>query len=206
MLVKICGLKDRINIEQVLSHKPEMAGFIFYEKSPRFVGYEPLFTQFVYGLHNVKKVGVFVNTSFDQLLETSKAFGLDYVQLHGNESADDCNTISRQISVIKAFRMDEDFNFKILAEYEGCCSYFLFDTNTSNYGGSGKKFNWKLLENYKGSTPFILSGGIGPEDNEQLKQIIHPAFAGIDLNSRFEIEPGIKNIDLIKKFIHEIRN
>ncbi len=206
MLVKVCGLKDRMNIEQVLSNEPAMTGFIFYEKSPRFVGYEPLFTQFVYGLHNVKKVGVFVNAPHDQLLETSKAFGLDYVQLHGNEPADDCNAISRQIKVIKAFRIDEDFDFKILTEYEGYCSYFLFDTNTSNYGGSGQKFNWKLLENYRGSTPFILSGGIGPEDNDQLKQFIHPAFAGIDLNSKFEIEPGIKNIDLIKKFIDEIRN
>ena len=126
---------------------------------------------------------------------------MDYIQFHGNEDVGFCQQASGNFKIIKAFRVDEKFDFEQTKHYEDFCKYFLFDTNTKSYGGSGKKFNWDILHKYNGNIPFILSGGIQPEDYQIIKEVNHPGFAGIDLNSGFELSPGIKDIKKLKPFL-----
>ena len=126
------------------------------------------------------------------------------MQLHGDENISFVKVISKKIPVIKAFRLDEKFDFEQLSDFENYCSYFLFDTKDKLYGGTGKKFNWEILQKYSGNTPFLLSGGISPGDAARINQVNHPKFEGIDINSGFEKKPGIKNIDHIKKFLNQI--
>ncbi|MEM7037774.1 MAG: tryptophan synthase subunit beta, partial [Bacteroidota bacterium] len=138
--------------------------------------------------------------SLDTILEKTELYGLDYVQLHGDESPGFCAAVDGFVPVIKAFRVGEGFDFEALGKYEAACSYFLFDTKGKNYGGNGTKFDWDLLNGYAGSTPFLLSGGIGPEDAEIVRAFEHPRMAGVDLNSGFEMEPGLKDIAKVKEF------
>lgn len=193
-------MRDNENIEELLLLKPDYVGFIFYEKSKRCVGVVPevLFPE------NVKKVGVFVNESLEIILSRIKDFNLDLVQLHGDESPEFCNDINKVIPVIKAFGVDEAFDFSILDAFKNGCTYFLFDTKTINRGGSGKSFNWGVLKEYNGEVPFFLSGGISREDIEKIKGFKHPQLHAIDINSCFETEPAFKNIQLIKEFKNEL--
>ncbi len=200
MFIKVCGINNLENFhflenQEKISH----IGFIFYDKSPRFSQISlPLLPK------TKKRVGVFVNSTFAEIIEISKKFSLDSIQLHGNESPELCEKLAENFEVIKVFQIDENFDFKSTEGFENKGNYFLFDTKTENYGGSGKQFPWQLLEKYCGKTPFILSGGINPSSAEEIKKISHSKFAGIDLNSVFEILPGEKNQALISTFLNEL--
>jgi phosphoribosylanthranilate isomerase len=196
MKVKVCGINDldaMANLEKIGSI--DFLGFIFYEESKRFVKIT---------LPEIKvknRVGVFVNETESFIKEKIKQYDLDFVQLHGNESPEFCRRIKKNIPVIKAFGVDSNFAFSILNQFVDAVDYFLFDTKTEIHGGSGLKFNWNLLANYTLTTPFFLSGGISPNDVSDIKKLSHPAFYGLDLNSGFELEPGIKDVEKVNTFI-----
>ncbi|RQO29817.1 N-(5'-phosphoribosyl)anthranilate isomerase [Taibaiella sp. KBW10] len=206
MEIKICGLCHTENIQSVVDLRPDYIGFIFYPGSKRYLAYEAAKAKYIAGIQHIAKTGVFVNAGLSLILETAKVYGLDYIQLHGSEDPLLCATLSRAYPVIKAFSMHPEFDFRVLSAYEASCRHYLFDTATAGYGGSGQQFDWGLLEQYTLSKPFFLSGGIGPEQAAVLKRFQHPGFKAIDLNSRFEEQPGLKNISLLNKFIYEIRN
>lgn len=197
MLIKVCGLKNPDQVA-IISKHVDFVGFIFYANSKRFVeSSSPSF--------GAKKTGVFVNEIPQTVLKTARLEKLDAVQLHGNEKPEECAEIYNQLKVIKAFGIHENFNFQELEEYENYVDFFLFDTKSPLKGGSGKQFDWTILKNYKGKTPFFLSGGITPESLNAIRQFEHNKLAGIDLNSRFETEPGIKDIELLNTFLDEFR-
>ena len=204
-VIKICGMKYPENIAQVAALKPDFMGFIFYPKSPRYA--EPLNVAALNALpKSIKKIGVFVNENLENILTIAAKYNLDGLQLHGTELVDMCARLKKAgYVVIKAFPIADAYNFRVTKDYEGACDYFLFDTKTDAYGGSGLKFNWGMLEEYKGETPFLLSGGIAGDDAEAILKIEHPKFAGIDLNSKFEEKPGLKNVSLLNGFLTEIR-
>lgn len=208
MKVKICGLNDPENLKAIQIFNPDLLGFIFYEKSPRCLDLNRMEKPIQELESSAKKVGVFVDAPIDQILAYSQLLGLDYCQLHGDESLDYLRTIKATgLKIIKVFRIGKAGMKKHqLDAFDGLCDYFLFDTNTKNFGGSGKKFDWAIINQYKGNTPFILSGGIGPEDAALIEQVDHPMFAGIDLNSRFESGPGIKNTDSLNQFFTALKN
>ena len=205
MLLKICGLKYTENILAVAALKPDFMGFIFYPKSPRYA--EPLDSRVLAALPaTIKKIGVFVNEDIENILTIAYKYKLDGLQLHGSELVDMCRKLKKLgYIIIKAFPIAEAYNFKVTKSYEGVCDYFLFDTKTEAYGGSGVKFNWQMLKEYTGETPFLLSGGIAADDAEAIQKIEHPKFAGIDLNSKFEDKPGLKNISVLKEFIRNFK-
>ena len=190
-------MRDKENISGLLALKPDYIGFIFYTQSKRFVADFPQ----IEIPSSVKKVGVFVNEIIEEIIEKANQHTLDFVQLHGNETPEFCSALSaKNIKIIKAFSVDENFYFSATKPFEKCVSLFLFDTKGNNYGGNGIKFNWELLQNYTGKTPFLLSGGISKNDAAEIKKFKHPSFLGIDINSGFELEPGLKNIKEIKEF------
>lgn len=207
MKIKICGMAQPSNIEQVARLKPDMMGFIFYEKSKRYIGkLDPsMINNQLFS--NIKKVGVFVNAKLSTVFALVDTYGLDMVQLHGNETPEYCDAIfSSQIRVIKAFGIEPGFDFQQLANYQGACNYTLFDTKIGNQsGGTGQKFNWEIIQNYTLATPFLLSGGIGPNDAENVLKFHHPKFWGIDINSKFEDAPAFKNISNLEIFMQKIR-
>ncbi|MFA5297742.1 MAG: phosphoribosylanthranilate isomerase [Lutibacter sp.] len=197
MKIKVCGMRDSKNISELMTLKPDFIGFIFYDKSLRNV---TDFPQIEIPL-STKKVGVFVNETIEHIVKKVNQYQLDFVQLHGKETITYCEKLALQkIKTIKAFSVDEQFDFSVVKPFEKHVSLFLFDTKGKNYGGNGIKFNWDLLQKYKGKTPFLLSGGITKNEVEEIKKFKHPAFLGIDINSGFEIEPGLKNTDEIKEF------
>jgi phosphoribosylanthranilate isomerase len=204
--IKICGMRDPENISGVASALPDFMGFIFYPKSKRFVGDEFSAKTVQIVPESVKKVGVFVDELPEKVMEICKKLELDVAQLHGNETPEYCREIRNSgLTVFKAFSVDEQFEFSQLEAYSGVCDYFLFDTKGHLPGGTGQKFNWQLLENYKSDVPFFLSGGIGPDDLEAIRHFSHPRWRGIDVNSGFEIEPALKNLEKVIRFIEEIR-
>ena len=206
MKIKVCGLKDQEQINVLdQNNQIEFLGFIFYSKSKRFFDQLPIFTK------NSKRVGVFVNEEIDKIIDIASYHQLDYIQLHGDEDVVYCRKLMNQImmtnqklSIIKAFGVDDNFDFKQLTEFEALVDYFLFDTKTDAYGGSGKVFNWEILNHYQGNIPFLLSGGIKIEMGDEIKNIDHKRFIGIDINSGFEINPGNKNVDKIDEFVEGI--
>lgn len=205
--IKVCGMRYGENIQELLTLNPDFIGFIFYPYSSRYVGnaWDPELTAAI--PDSIQKTGVFVNAGTKTILAAAEKYHLNTIQLHGSETPSQCReTRQNGYHVIKAFAVGVDFDFSIAADYEGAVDYFLFDTKTHKHGGSGKKFNWRILERYKGGTPFLLSGGIGLEDVPVILQAEHPLMAGVDINSRFEDEPGLKNIEKVKEFIHQIRN
>lgn len=190
-------MRDKENISGLLALKPDYIGFIFYAQSRRFVVDFPQ----IEILSTTKKVGVFVNETIEEIIEKANKHTLDFVQLHGDETSEYCEKLAlKNIKIIKAFSVDENFDFSVTKPFEKCVSLFLFDTKGNNYGGNGIKFNWELLQNYTGKTPFLLSGGISKNDSAEIMKFKHPAFLGIDINSGFELEPGLKNIKEIKEF------
>lgn len=197
MLLKVCGLKYPENIKQVEQLKPDFIGFIFYPESKRFVGDDFIMPAIS---REIKKVGVFVNASANYIIDKVDEYKLDLIQLHGNESPAFCEVLNHVIPVIKAFGIDESFDFKIVESYKNACSYFLFDTKAKEYGGSGKQFDWTILEKYDNSLPFFLSGGIGLEEIGRLKIEKLKNYA-VDVNSRFETEHGLKDIKQLEKII-----
>ncbi len=209
MKIKVCGNRQLDQLKELENIGIDYAGLIFYPQSPRYV-LKKITGKEVRDLNlSIPKVGVFVNASEEEIILQVEDFGLDMVQLHGDETASFCSRISNRIKVIKAFRiLDVEANIDwLVKEYEEVCDYYLFDkANAGLYGGTGEKFNWNLLENSMIGKPFFLSGGISSEDAEALKTFHHPFFYGVDVNSRFEIEPGIKDMTLIKEFVHQLKN
>jgi phosphoribosylanthranilate isomerase len=201
MKIKVCGMRYPENIKGLVKLSIDFMGLIFYEKSPRFVEGIDLS-----GLSALpKRVGVFVDAEMDYITEVANKYGLSLIQLHGNESPDFCKRLPG-LKIIKAFSIPEYSDFEQTKPYEGIADYFLFDTKTPQHGGSGQKFDWNILNEYKGDTPFFLSGGISLEDAERIKQIQQPKLYGIDLNSRFETKPGLKDIELLKQFINTLKD
>lgn len=196
-------MKYTQNRQEVEKLDIDFLGYIFYGPSKRFVGETP-----EPGLFNSEKpkVGVFVDENAFEILALSRNLGFEWVQLHGKENPKTCQLLKRQgLKIIKAFSVDENFDFETTLPYEKVANYFLFDTKTENHGGSGQKFNWSVLDKYDGHIPFFLSGGIGPEDAESILKTNHPKLTGVDVNSGFEDEPGLKNMEKLEKFIIEIK-
>jgi phosphoribosylanthranilate isomerase len=204
MKIKVCGLRDTENVLELYEAGIRMMGFIFYDKSKRFVDVERRRNLYDSIPSDVKKVGVFVNESVDFVIRIVEDCGLDFVQLHGEEAPEFCLEVQKFAKVIKAFRVDESFDFSELEDYQ-ICDYLLFDAKGKEYGGNGIKYDWDLLQAYKLETPFLLSGGIGPDDVDEILSFEHSKFIGIDINSGFEIEPGLKDVEKIKSFISYLK-
>lgn len=200
--IKICGMKKISNILDIITLRPNYIGFIFYNSSIRFVGNNFIIPK----LKKCKKVGVFVNANENYVFYKSIIHQLDFVQLHGNESPSYCyNLMKKGIKIIKAFRIHNSFNFNEIRCFKNLCNYVLFDSYTNNYGGSGTKFNWNKINEYNIEIPFFISGGIAIDDIQDILAITHPKLFGIDINSKFELTPGIKDVNKVNKFIKNIR-
>ena len=210
MKLKVCGLKYKDNIEQVAAVQPDYLGFIFYDKSKRYVGED---FQMPEVSSDIVKVGVFVNAAIEYVIGKILKFDLKLIQLHGDEGVEYCENLADMLSlnertkpvkIMKAFGVDESFDFNVLVAYQECCDYFLFDTKTKNYGGSGKQFDWKVLDKYNLSTPYFLSGGIGLGEIDKVLKLKSKVYA-IDVNSQFEIEPGLKDVEKVKSLRLKVR-
>lgn len=202
LTVKVCGMRFSDNIRKVEELGcVDIIGFIFYDRSPRYVGNVPEYIP-----KSCKKAGVFVNEKAEKITDMCQMFQLDYVQLHGTESPDFCARLTdRGIKVLKSFSIESERDLEGTHHYEGCCSNFLFDTKSVLPGGSGKEFNWAVLEHYTGDTRFFLSGGIGLDSMDRLKEFRHEKWAGIDLNSKFETAPALKDVDRLHCFLKTYR-
>lgn len=206
MKVKVCGLTNPENIKELVNLNIDMIGFIFYKPSSRYIQ-QYIDFDFVRSIPgHIKKVGVFVNETTYNILNAVAHYNLDMVQLHGEESIEQCQELKPYVNIIKAFAVNEQFNFNTTKTYENAVDYFLFDTKTMHYGGSGKQFNWQLLSLYVGNKPFLLSGGIHEKSVNEIIAINHPQLYGIDINSKFEITAGIKNIKQIQTFINQLHH
>lgn len=202
MIIKVCGMREAENIRAADALPIQMMGFIFYPKSTRYVAKRPEYLP-----RNTRRVGVFVDEEANHILRIAEEYGLDYIQLHGHESPELCRQLTANgLGVIKTISVSAAEDFTRTSRYESSCAFLLFDTQTPQYGGSGKPFDWDLLQHYRGETPFLLSGGISPQDAERIRNLSHPHWAGIDLNSRFESSPGHKEITLLNDFIHRINH
>lgn len=200
MKLKVCGMKHQANMEALLDVQPDFMGMIFYAKSARNVD-DSLDSDFVRGLDQVVKVGVFVNETEAFILEKVQQYDLHMIQLHGAESPDLCAALkAHRLKVIKVFSIGNGFDFDRLEPYEEVVDYFLFDTKGKHPGGNGVVFNWDILAAYPSSKPFFLSGGIGPESIDKLKALNMEQLYAIDVNSRFELEPGLKDIEMLREF------
>lgn len=200
MIIKVCGILDQTNHDALSDLELDMIGINFYEPSKRYIDKQRLEQKI-----NQKRVGVFVNADLSLIASAVQEHHLDYVQLHGDENKDFCRAAQQIASVIKVFRITEEFDWHQIKGYEGV-AYFLFDTYTKAYGGSGKRFDWDSLDKYKGTVPFLLAGGIKPADVTAIQDIDHPFFAGIDINSGFEDRPGYKNINKVRSFVKALKS
>ena len=224
MVIKVCGMRDAQNIREVSQLGVDMIGMIFYPKSPRYVemqsshaGIIPDYAKEDIGVSvsakSPARVGVFVDDMVQNIVTRVVNYHLDYVQLHGNEPREMCENlrltldpdIRPGIKIIKAISVSDASDIQKYKEYVGAVDLFLFDTKCKTVGGSGKQFDWQVLEQYDGEVPFLLSGGIGPDDAPRLHAFHHPKCIGIDLNSRFEIEPGVKDVEKLKGFLNEMQ-
>lgn len=192
---KVCGLRD--NIGEVVALQPDYIGFIFYKKSPRYVGEN--FTIPTIDKQGIKKIGVFVNEQMDFVHKTALKYQLDYVQLHGSESPGYCEDLmKKELKIIKAFQVDENFDFKQLEAYKLVTDFFLFDTKSKNYGGTGETFDWKILNKYNLEKKYFLSGGLSLENFDELTELDLSKIHALDVNSKFEIDPGLKDVEMLK--------
>lgn len=202
MKIKVCGITDLNQMQALQQLGVEYAGLIFYEGSKRFANEKlknkgPAIKEI-----KIKKVGVFVDAGFETISKAIVNYGLSAVQLHGDETADFCKKLMNETEVLKVFRIKKHTNVdEMIQPFQNTCTYFLFDTDSTLYGGSGKQFNWAVLANASITKPFFLSGGIGLEDVQKIKEFKHPFLYGVDVNSKFETEPGKKDIQKVKKFI-----
>ena len=209
LIIKVCGMREAANIREIEALGIDWLGLIFWPKSSRYVSERPDYLP-----RNAKRVGVFVNEMPDKIVSISRLYGLDYIQLHGQESISDINRLRQAIAdqgsatippqLIKAFNIATVDDLKATKPYEGIADYFLFDTKGPSVGGNGTQFDWEVLNAYQGRTPFLLSGGIGPDDAERIQAFHHPQCIGIDLNSRFELSPGLKDVQKLKTFLQKI--
>lgn len=197
--LKICGMKIPANITEVVALQPDYIGFIFYPGSKRFI--DKLDPSLIKNIpETIKATGVFVNEELETVKNAIVTYHLKAVQLHGQESVAYCEALNGHAEVIKAFGIDENFDFNTLDEYQAYIDYFLFDTQTPDHGGSGKTFSWQLLGNYKNEKPYFLSGGIGIDQLAELGKIKDDRLYAIDVNSKFELSPGLKDTALLSTF------
>lgn len=201
--IKVCGLKHEANYAAVTDLKPDYVGLIFYERSPRCM--KNSLRPSMLSNSNIKKTGVFVNSSPEEIKSMISEYNLDAIQLHGNESPAFCLQFKDRIQVIKAFSIDAGFNFQQTAEYEHACDQFLFDTKGNLPGGNGNSFDWHKLREYDQYVPFFLSGGIGPDNITKALEVKNVYLYGFDINSLVESEPGVKDINKVKQVIQIIR-
>ncbi len=197
-LIKVCGMRDAANIRAVEALGISLMGLIFWPKSKRYVSERPAYLP-----TQCKRVGVFVDEDCEKVKHIADEYALDIIQLHGSESPEYAKAL-RQWPLIKAFNIATKEDLKATKPYEGIVDYFLFDTKGKSVGGNGEKFDWSVLEDYTGDTPFLLSGGIGPDDAERVKNFHHPRCMGIDLNSQFEVAPALKDVAALADFIAQL--
>ncbi len=201
-------MRDVENIKALSELKPDFIGFIFYDKSPRFVANDSSeeLLEVVNALpRDTKKVGVFVNATIDYILQNVRKYGLHYVQLHGNEMPDFCRNLKfKGVNIIKAFRIDNSFIFSQLNNYKPHVDFFLFDAKGDGYGGNGISFDWEILKKYDNGKPYFLAGGISLENIDELDNIIPKPYA-IDVNSKFEISPAMKDIEKLSELILKLK-
>lgn len=210
MRVKVCGMTQLGQVRQLDEMGVDFAGFIFYPKSPRYVGKHLSGEQLKKAKVRLGKVGVFVHATYEEVMRSVDEYGLDMVQLHGDETPRFCEQLANYITVIKVFRLAENDPVDwIIRPYEESCDMFLFDTLGVGYGGTGKKFNWDILKGTQMNKLFYLSGGIEPEDTEKLKEFAKDPVAkklfSVDINSKFETEPGVKDMDKVREFIDRLK-
>jgi phosphoribosylanthranilate isomerase len=205
--VKVCGMTDPENVQAVCRYQPDFLGFIFYHRSVRYVGNNPDPELFSAVPEGIRKTAVFVNKHYEKMIDLTGKYGIEVLQLHGMESPETCKALRiHGKTVIKVFPGDQLENKQLLSDYTRAADYFLFDTPVKFHGGSGRKFDWSALSRLRSDMSFFLSGGISPNDAELIKAIDLPTFYAADVNSRFETEPGIKDPELVGKFINEIRD
>ncbi|MGV3762601.1 phosphoribosylanthranilate isomerase [Parapedobacter sp.] len=203
--IKICGLKHPDNIREVMALHPDYIGFICYPGSKRFIG--ELDETWVAGLRNVTKTGVFVDAAIHEVKSSIQRYGFQAIQLHGTETPVYCAELADLgVEIIKAFGIGEPFDWATVDIYASVVDYYLFDTKSPQHGGTGRRFNWALLERYPGSKPYFLSGGISAENMADARQLRDPRLYALDLNSRFETAPGLKDIALLKNTLQTINN
>lgn len=201
MLIKVCGLRD--NWKEVSKLQPDLMGLIFYPKSERFVEQQGKLSIDT----NIPKVGVFVNSDISEIVERVSRYQLSYVQLHSDESVDFIKELRIHLidtRVIKVFRVQDEM--PDVTEFESLVDMFLFDTKVSAYGGTGSRFDWKILKSYSSDLPFLLAGGVSVDDIEIIKSLQIKGFSGVDINSKFEDAPGLKNLEKVSTFIKAIRD
>ena len=211
MRIKVCGMTQINQVKELDEMGIDFAGFIFYPKSPRYVGRHLQGATLKKTRLRLGKVGVFVHPTYEEVMKQVDEFGLDMVQLHGDETTRFCEQVANYVTVIKVFRLAENDPIDwIIRPYEDCCDMFLFDTLGVGYGGTGKKFNWDILKTTSLDKLFFLSGGIEPEDAPKLKEFAKEPVArklfSIDINSKFELEPGIKDMGKIRKMLEDLRS
>lgn len=207
MMIKVCGMRDAQNIREVDALGVDMIGFIFWPGSKRYCAEKPAY------LPNAKRVGVFVNAAISEIVNKVREYDLYIVQLHGDEDLAYVTKLHKELEaaglkqpiVVRAIQVSSRSQVIKANMWDGFVDGILFETPTNGYGGSGESFDWSLLSSYRGNAPFFLTGGIGPQSLEALLEFEHPRWAGVDLNSRFEIEPGLKNVELLKPFIEKLR-
>lgn len=208
MIIKVCGMRDPENIRAVEALGVDLMGFIFWPKSKRYVSERPDYLP-----TKVKRVGVFVDESIEKVRHIAGDYALDFIQLHGHETPDYIQALCATFStdggsatphIIKAFNIATTDDLEATKPYNGIVKYFLFDTKAQLVGGNGTKFDWSVLTSYHGETPFLLSGGIGPDDAEDIRMFHHPQCIGIDLNSRFESAPALKDTDALRIFLSHL--
>lgn len=209
MKIKVCGNTNIDQVYQLDEIGVHYAGFIFYEKSPRYVVGRIKEGELKMANLGLRKVGVFVNAGYEEVMKQKDRFGLQVIQLHGDESAELCSRISKEALTIKVFRVSNDDGIdEKLKEFEGVVDFFLFDKKDKRFGGTGEKFNWRILALLSVNHPFFLSGGVGIEDVEEINLLqvdsIGRWMYGVDVNSRFEVEPGLKEMDKVRRFMEKI--
>jgi phosphoribosylanthranilate isomerase len=201
--LKVCGMRDWTNILEVANAKPDYMGFIFFPQSPRFVGVD-------FQLPNlfpstINKVGVFVNSSTEEILKQAKRLKLDYLQLHGNELPEQCKELlAKKNKIIKVFSVGDDFDFTITKRYADVVDYFLFDTKGKYYGGNARTFDWAMLTKYDQRVPFFLSGGISSYNVSDIRKLEGMNIHAIDVNSGVEVSPGLKDVERVKDIMYEL--
>ena len=203
MNTKVCGITQLKQLQQLDGLDIDFAGLIFYKDSPRYLGDKIAAADLKNSDFDLKKVGVFVNADYDEIMQVVEDYGLDVVQLHGDESPELCEELSEDVEVIKAFKVkDSKISIdEMVADYDEVCDYYLFDTASSEVeGGTGKQFDWKILSKAKIEKPFFLSGGIGVDDVKKVKAFKHPDYYAVDINSKVEKEPGVKDMGLVLQF------
>ena len=233
MIIKVCGMRVAENIREISALDVDMLGLVFWPESPRYVqqiaargGFYPDYSPLAKKpsqlggmpdearkVNKPQRVGVFVDDMPQNIVTRVFNFNLDFVQLHGEESPVMIDNLRRtlmpdirEVKIIKTIMVSDVSDLAKCEEYVGLVDYFLFHTPCEQKGGGGEPFDWSLLDAYKGQVPFLLSGGIGPDDAARIKSFSHPCFAGVDINSRFETEPGVKDVEAVKAFVEALKS